>query len=500
MNGSARADWTGRSPSQPERFSILIVVKTCREIFILVAIRGVARTYIPRGTVRHIVPRGRDPAAGLARRPVAARRRRVQSPPDLHLLNEDTQLLEMDIHLRWADIVTLVIDLLIVLLLILALGAGLRAGLFATLGALSGLVAGAVATPWVLPLVARAIPDSNWRAVGVVGTAILLLAMGASIGAGIGSMFRRGADRLRLRLVERLFGGLLGLLAATLAVSLTGSAVASAGIPQVSSAVASSTALRTLDRLTPEPLGEAAARLHAAVIGDTVLPTLNGLLDEGLFTPVPDADQIGLDDPALAAAAESVARISGFAYACGTLPSGSGFVVAEDRIVTNAHVVAGVETPLVELPGEPARDGQVVYFDPVDDLAVIAVDIDAQPLPIDDSLEPGDGGVVMGYPYGGPFRAVPAGVAATGPALIDDIYGETSSERFVHALRAEVAPGNSGGPLLTESGAVAGVVFARDEVHPDVGYAMTVAELLPVIAVLDDTAAPVPTGRCASDA
>src|SRR5690625_7591763 len=82
-------------------------------------------------------------------------------------------------------------------------------------------------------------------------------------------------------------------------------------------------------------------------------------------------------------------------------------------VMTTAHVVAGVSPPMVELPGEPARDGQVVYFDPVDDLAVIAADVQAPPLPLTDAAA-GDSAVVHGYPYGGPPSTVPAGVAATG--------------------------------------------------------------------------------------
>jgi S1-C subfamily serine protease len=386
-------------------------------------------------------------------------------------------------------------DIVIVILLIAALGAGLRAGLFSALGALCGLVAGGLAAPWVLPLIAGAVTD-EWRGLAVIGGAVVLLGLGAAIGSGIGTLIRHGADRLRLRVLERLLGGVLGLVAGTLAVSLTGAGIAAAGIPGVSSSVASSTVLRAIDRLTPAPLDEAMARLHSAVLGDTVLPTIDGLLDGGEPSAAPDVSETDLDDPALAAAAESVARISGVAYACGTMPSGTGFVVAEDLIVTNAHVVAGVDTPMVELPGEPARDGIVVYFDPVDDLAVIAADVEAAPLPLADAMEPGDSGAVQGYPYGGPFRTVAAGVASTGPALIPDIYGDSSSEREVYALEAEVAPGNSGGPLLTGSGAVAGVVFARDEAHEDVGYAMTNAELLPVLTSVDGTGGPAPTGRC----
>jgi S1-C subfamily serine protease len=391
-----------------------------------------------------------------------------------------------------------VADVIILLLLVIGLTAGFRAGLFSTLGAACGLLAGAAATPWVLPLIARELPETGWRSAAVIAAAAGLLALGGCIGAAVGALIRSGADRIRLRPLERLLGGALGLIAAVTSVSLTGSAVAASGIPGVSSTVASSSLLRYLDRVTPEPLVEAMARLHSALLGDTVLPAIDGLIDESLVLASPDLSRVDTDDPALAAAGASVARISGIAHGCGTMPTGSGFVVAEDRIVTNAHVVAGIDTPLVELPGQPARDGRVVYFDPVDDLAIVAADVDAAPLPLDDALAPGGVGAVQGYPHGGPFRTVAAGVLATGSTTVPDIYGSGGAQRFVHTLDAVVQPGNSGGPLLTEAGAVAGVVFARDAVRPGVGYAMTLAELLPVLATLDASAEPaaVPSGRC----
>jgi S1-C subfamily serine protease len=61
-----------------------------------------------------------------------------------------------------------------------------------------------------------------------------------------------------------------------------------------------------------------------------------------------------------------------------------------------------------------------------------------------------------------------------------------------------IHPGNSGGPALTAGGEVAGVVFARAESEPDVGYAMTSAELLPVAAQAPDLSEPVTPGRCAA--
>lgn len=389
----------------------------------------------------------------------------------------------------------IVIDVLIVLLVIGAVGIGIRMGLFKTLGMICGLVAGGLLAPWVLPLVSSAVTSDEWRSTAVIGSAVGLLALGAGIGSGIGALLRRGADKLKLRFFERLFGGVITGVAASLALVLTGAGIAAAGIPILSSAVASSNVLRAIDRVTPDPLAEGMARLHSAMLGDTVLPTIDGLLDDVDLSPVPDLGEIETDNPALATAAQSVARVSGLAE-CGSYQSGSGFVVADDRIVTNAHVVAGVETVMVELPGERARDGRVVYFDPVRDLAVISADVDAQPLEIAEPLGVGDAAVVQGYPHGGVFRSVPAGVAALRTMSVSDIHGGAASERSVYTLETTVVPGNSGGPLLTETGEVAGVIFAQDEARSNIGYAMSNEELIPVIAELDGMADPVSTGQC----
>lgn len=391
----------------------------------------------------------------------------------------------------------IVVDILIVLLVLGALGTGVRIGLFKSLGMICGLVAGGILAPWVLPLVSGAVTSDEWRSAAVIGSAVGLLLIGASLGGAIGSLLRRGADKLRLRFIERLLGGIVTAVAASLALVLTGAGVASAGIPIVSSSVASSNVLRTLDRITPEPLADGMARLHSAVLGDTVLPTIDGLLDDVDLTPAPNLGAIDTDSPELDAAAQSVARVSGLAV-CGSMQTGSGFVVADNRIVTNAHVVAGVETVMIELPGERARDGRVVYFDPVDDLAVVAADITAPPLSLAEQLEPGDAAVVQGYPYGGNFRSVAAGVASLRDMLVTDIYGSDATERSVYALETTVVPGNSGGPLLTEAGEIAGVIFAQDELRPNVGYAMSNAELTPVVDALGGMDSAVSTGGCTS--
>ncbi|WP_119696258.1 MarP family serine protease [Microbacterium halotolerans] len=386
----------------------------------------------------------------------------------------------------------IIVDVIIVVLVLFALLGGFRVGLFASIGWWAGLAAGAIAAPWVVPLVSSLVTAREWRGVAVVGTVVALLAIGAGIGAAIGSIVRRGADRIKLRFFERLTGGLLAAAATSVVLVTVGSAIASAGVPVVSSSIASSTVLRTIERYTPEPVIEAFAKLRSVVVDDA-LPALGGVIAEGTEVPTTDIDT---GSAALDEAAASVARISGVAYSCGTGATGTGFVADDDLIVTNAHVVAGADTVMVELPNEPAVDGVVVYFDPIDDLALISADVEAVPLDIVAPVGVDAEGAVQGYPYGGPFTASPSTVMNVADMPVNDIYEGQRNAREVYTLAAEVRPGNSGGPLLTADGDVAGVVFARDEGNDRIGYAMTTTELIPALGGAGSE--PVSTGACTS--
>lgn len=386
------------------------------------------------------------------------------------------------------------VDLVLLVILVVAAVAGLRRGLLATVGGLVGLGLGGAAAFVAVPVVNDALPTSEWRGPATLVLAVVLPLVGASLGAGVGHGMRRQLDRTPLRPLERLLGGVVHLLVVALVVSFVGTAVKATGAPGVVSAVSSSAVLRTIEDLTPTPVSRTLAQVRAAVLDDG-LPRLDGLL---LPRQAPVAPAVDLDDPALERSARSVARVWGTAYACGTGSTGSGFVVAPDRVVTNAHVVAGVERPLVELPGGAAQQGRVVYFDADADLAVVAVDgLGADPLTVAPSLATGDPAAVQGYPYGGPFTSASAEVLNVGTVRIPESGGIGGGEREIYALAAEVHPGNSGGPVLTTGGDVAGVVFARSDTEDDVAYAVTTTELMPVVAQAEELDAAVTPGSCA---
>ncbi|WP_166849171.1 MarP family serine protease [Isoptericola sp. BMS4] len=387
------------------------------------------------------------------------------------------------------------LDIVLVAFLAAALAAGLARGLLATVGGLVGLVVGGVAAFVAVPVVVDALPSAQWRGPTTLLLALGLPLLGASLGAGLGHRVGQQVDRTPLRPLDRLLGGVANLLVAALALSFVATTITALGAPGLAPAVSSSAVVRTIAEHTPAPVRRAMAQARAAVIDDG-LPRIDALLDARRGGTAPEVD---LADPVLEASARSVAQVWGTAYACGTGTTGSGFVAAPDRVVTNAHVVAGVERPLVALPGRAAQEGRVVYYDPEADLAVVAVDgLDADPLTVAPSLVPGDAAVVQGYPFGGPFTSVGGEVLDVGEVRTAASDGTGPTERDIYALAADVHPGNSGGPLLSTGGEVVGVIFAKSATDPDVAYGVTTRELMPVVAQAPDLTDAVTPGRCSA--
>jgi S1-C subfamily serine protease len=386
------------------------------------------------------------------------------------------------------------LDALLIIVLLVYLSEGWRNGFIRSLSAIVGLVAGAVAAFFLIPVIGAIVPDPFWRTFLVVSIAVALIILGSMAGAGVGRVLRGRVEKTPLRPLDRIGGALANLVIGALITALLAGSVASLGIPVLSAAVSNSWVLQAISTVTPEPVTAALARLRSAVLAQG-LPVISGGFSG--ITKSPGVPHVDTNTSALAAAAASVVRINGTAYACGQNQSGSGFVIAKDRVVTNAHVVAGVRQPIVQAPNGQALDGRIVYFDPQNDLAVIAVTgLRAPVLGLGNPLAVGDDGVIDGYPYGGPFTTGGAQVLAHSTENVDNIYGTSRSSRDLYTLAADVEPGNSGGPLLEQNGSIAGIVFAKSSTDSNLGYAMTDTVLSPVVHQAAGLSRPVSSGTC----
>jgi S1-C subfamily serine protease len=385
------------------------------------------------------------------------------------------------------------LDVALVLWLIGQVVYGFRVGFVVSLGGIVGFVAGALAAFFAVPFVSSLAGDSNWRIAIVVAAVLVLVALGHGVGIRLGALIARRLNFRPIRAIDRALGGAVSLVVGALMLSLLAFSVSNLGIPFLSAQISQSRVINTIDDLTPTQLKAAVAQLRSTVLNEGI-PQLFTQLGPATPSAPPNTST---NTPALNAAAHSVLKITGTAFQCGQNQTGSGFVVAPGRVVTNAHVVAGVSQPVVEVPGGGALQGRVVDFDPQKDLAVIAVDgLQVRPLGIGNQLGAGAQAAFAGYPHGGPFQSKPATVQTVSQMMVPDIYGQNPVPEQIYQLAADVQPGNSGGPLLDTSGQVVGVVFAKSTTNVPVGYAFTLQELSPVVQQAEGLTQQVSSGKC----
>jgi S1-C subfamily serine protease len=188
-----------------------------------------------------------------------------------------------------------------------------------------------------------------------------------------------------------------------------------------------------------------------------------------------------LNSPGYQAAESRVFKVRGTATSCSRVIEGSGFVYAKDHILTNAHVVAGVNSNLhVYSKDGTAHKATVVFYDPQVDIAVLDVPgLDVAPLSFAGQAQTGGEAVVAGYPLDQGFTQVPARIGDIQDATGPDIYQTSQVTRQIYEIKANVEPGNSGGPLLSPDGTVYGVTFAAAVGVADTGFVLTALEVEP---------------------
>lgn len=310
---------------------------------------------------------------------------------------------------------------------------------------------------------------------------LLVVVIGAVIGqlvaTVIAATLRREMRWRPLRAADGVAGGLVSVLSVLLVAWLVGTALAHSSPRGVAREVRHSSVLQTVDGLMP-----ASAR--------TWFGSFRRLLDQNDFTEVfggigpekivnvPPPNPKLAHSRAVQLAEPDVVKVKGIANSCSRQLEGSGFIYAHNHVMTNAHVVAGVTSPGIQTSDGRVLHARVVLFDPQRDVAVLFVPhLGGAPLSFSGPIANGENAVVVGYPEDGPFSAVAARIRSVQNARGPDIYQNSQVTREIYALYSQIKPGNSGGPLLTTDGRVAGVVFAAAVDNAHTGYALTAREV-----------------------
>lgn len=389
-----------------------------------------------------------------------------------------------------------------IVLLLIALGAvvgGWRRGALVTAASLAGIVGGVALATVLSPVVVEFAARAGW-VTSLQRTIVAVVVLIASIAVVVGLLslvaraLKGALSKLKItKGIDALGGAALGLLTWAATVWLLAGFLASTGVVPLVQLASSSRVVAALDAAAPVPSSTALGALDRA-LGNSGFPQVFADGVESIVgVPEPDTSI----SPAVDASAEGIVRVLSSAPSCASDSTGSGWVVGTDRVVTNAHVVAGSDDLFVQVggTGEPVA-ATLVVIDPDRDLAVLAVPgLDATPLPLGEELPAAAQAYVAGYPENGPYDVQPARVRQTLDATGFDIYERDTVTREIYAVRSLVRPGNSGGPLLDVDGSVVGVVFARSTTDAETGYALTLDELAPVLDRVS-ASAEVDSGDC----
>jgi S1-C subfamily serine protease len=368
---------------------------------------------------------------------------------------------------------------------------GFITGAFATVG----LVLGGLLGIWVAPKLLGNTQPSIWVSLGALFVVLVCASFGQAVLQYAGSRARATIRWQPVRALDAIGGAALSVVAVLLVVWTLGVAISGSRIPGISPLVRNSQVLGTVNRAMPAQ-AYTALRAFDDVVGSSFFPRyLEPFAPERIVHVAPAPRRV-LRDPDIVRAERAVYKIRG-ENVCGNGVEGSGFLYSPDRLMTNAHVVAGVRHPEVRA-GAGELPATVVYYDPDTDVAVLDVHGLTGPyLHFDTHGSSGEPGAALGYPNDGPFDAEPVRIRSEQRLRSPNIYGTGTVTRDVYSIRGLIRPGNSGGPFVSTAGRVLGMVFAASVSSADTGYALTAAQIARSAAAGIGARTAVSTGGCA---
>ncbi|BBX05612.1 acid resistance serine protease MarP [Mycolicibacterium aichiense] len=389
---------------------------------------------------------------------------------------------------QWLDIAVLAVALV-------AAVSGWRSGALGSLMSFVGVILGAIAGVMLAPHIVSHISSPRAKLFAALFLILALVVVGEVAGVVLGRAVRGAIRNRAVRTVDSVIGVAVQLLVVMVAAWLLASPLTSSDQPNLAAATRGSKVLAEVDKYAPEWL-KAVPKRMSALLRTSGLPDVLQPFGRTPIQAVDAPDASLADSLVVGNARASVVKIRGVAPGCQKVLEGTGFVIAPNRVMSNAHVVAGSDSVTVEAEGQ-TYDATVVSYDPNEDISILDVpNLPQRPLVFaDQPAKSGTDAVVLGYPGGGEFAATPARVRETIELNGPDIYRTTTVNREVYTIRGTVRQGNSGGPMINRAGQVLGVVFGAAVDDNDTGFVLTANEVSRQLAKIGNTAK-VATGAC----
>ncbi|MEW2073705.1 MarP family serine protease [Streptomyces sp. NPDC017966] len=381
-----------------------------------------------------------------------------------------------------------VLDILLLVAAVWFAVVGYRQGFVVGILSVIGFLGGGLAAVYALPVLWDALTDDSEVGTTAAVVAVVVVIVCASVGQALtthlGNKLRRYITWSPARALDATGGALVNVVAMLLVAWLIGSALAGTTLPTLGKEVRGSKVLLGVSRALPDQADTWFADF-SSILAQNGFPQVFSPFASEPITDVRPPDPALAGSPVALRAQRSIVKVMGTAPSCGKVLEGTGFVFAERRIMTNAHVVGGVDEPTVQIGGEGRKyDATVVLYDWKRDIAVLDVpELKAPALRFtteDASIN--DGAIVAGFPENGAYDVRSARVRGRITANGADIYRRGTVRRDVYSLYTTVRQGNSGGPLLTPEGEVYGVIFAKSRDDAETGYALTADEVQEDIA------------------
>ncbi|RSM75520.1 serine protease [Kibdelosporangium aridum] len=391
------------------------------------------------------------------------------------------------------------VDVLVLALVVLAAISGARQGVVIALPALIGVFGGLVLGAVIAPLIVENFTNFATRAAFFIAIVVFLVALGETAGVWVGRTLRRKMKTPNLTPVESILGALVqGVVVFVVAWIIALPLTTVTGLPGLAQAIRGSVVLGGVDDIMP-PGAEQLPNGVKKLLDDSGFPSVVGPFSQTPLVDTSPPDPALQSSPVVQRVRGSVLKIHARAQSCSRALEGTGFVISPQRVMTNAHVVAGTDQVSVETDAGQL-DARVVLYDPLVDVAILSVpELNARPLQFAaQEANKGDSSIVLGYPLDGPYTASAARIRERINLRGPDIYDASTVTRDVFTVRAKVQSGNSGGPLVDPSGNVVGVVFGAAVDDDETGFVLTAKEVSEEVQQAPRLTRRVDTGACAA--